>query len=213
MKLSPNHKLALATGAALAVIAGMLIAAVMVMRSAAESGSEDVGAPLFVIGAAAGALVFAILQPLVNLLFRAPMQLAEETRILIGDSSRRVKPVGGAELQAVAAAINELAGRRQAFEQDVAAEIARSQENLEADRNRLAVLMAELQQSVVVCNLDGRILLYNQRAREVLSAGVGGELVGLGRSLYAVFERSLIAHALDQVGRRLDADERLLQNS
>ena len=207
MKLSPNHKLALATGAALVVIAGMLIAAVMVMRSAAESGSEDVGAPLFVIGAAAGALVFAILQPLVNLLFRAPMQLAEETRILIGDSSRRVKPVGGAELQAVAAAINELAGRRQAFEQDVAAEIARSQENLEADRNRLAVLMAELQQSVVVCNLDGRILLYNQRAREVLSAGVGGELVGLGRSLYAVFERSLIAHALDQVGRRLDADE------
>ena len=30
--------------------------------------------------------------------------------------------------------------------------------------------MAELNQSVVVCNLDGRILLYNERARQ-LSAG------------------------------------------
>ena len=136
MKLLPNHKLALATGASLAVIAGMLVAATMVMRSAAETGSEDIVAPLVVIAAVVGTLVFGVLQSLVNVLFRAPMQLAEETRILIGDSSRRVKPVGGAELQAVAAAINELAGRRQAFEQDVAAEIARSQENLEADRNR-----------------------------------------------------------------------------
>ena len=42
---------------------------------------------------------------------------------------------------------------------------------------------------------------------EILSAGVGSELIGLGRSLYAVFERSLIAHALDQVGRRLQAGE------
>ena len=53
--------------------------------------------------------------------------------------------------------------------------------------NRLAALMAELTQSVVVCNLDGRILLYNNRARTQFrrcrarpaSAG-GAELIGLG---------------------------------
>ena len=33
-------------------------------------------------------------------------------------------------------------------------------------RDQLAALMAELQQSVVVLNLEGRILLYNQRARQ-----------------------------------------------
>jgi DNA polymerase-3 subunit epsilon len=204
MMRKPAHKLALATTVALAIIAGLLYAAVAIIRSAAETGNDGATAPLVMVGLAAGALIFAALRPLVDLLFRAPMQLAEETRILLGDSSRRVKPVGSSELCAVADAINELASRRQAFEQDVKAEIARSQENLEADRNRLAVLMAELQQSVVVCNLDGRILLYNQQARTVLSAGIGGEVVGLGRSLYAVFERSLIAHALEQMARRLE---------
>jgi signal transduction histidine kinase len=37
--------------------------------------------------------------------------------------------------------------------------------SVEEERNRLAALMSELNQSVVVCNLDGRILLYNNRAR------------------------------------------------
>jgi DNA polymerase-3 subunit epsilon len=36
---------------------------------------------------------------------------------------------------------------------------------VELEKNRLAALMSELTQSVVVCNLDGRILLYNNRAR------------------------------------------------
>jgi DNA polymerase III subunit epsilon len=66
--------------------------------------------------------------------------------------------------------------------------------------------MAELTQSVVVCNLDGRILLYNSRARQQfrslsdapLVAG-GGELIGLGRSIYAVFDRNLISHALETI--------------
>ena len=33
------------------------------------------------------------------------------------------------------------------------------------ERDQLGALMAELHQSVLVCNLDGRILLYNGRAR------------------------------------------------
>ena len=36
---------------------------------------------------------------------------------------------------------------------------------IEQERNRLAALMSELAQSVVVCNVEGRILLYNARAR------------------------------------------------
>ncbi len=31
----------------------------------------------------------------------------------------------------------------------------------------------------------------------------GGELIGLGRSIYAVFERNLIAHALETIQQRL----------
>ena len=41
--------------------------------------------------------------------------------------------------------------------------------DLEEERNRLAALMSELTQSVLVCNVEGRILLYNQRAKQLLS--------------------------------------------
>ena len=48
---------------------------------------------------------------------------------------------------------------------DVAEQVREASRGVEQERNRLAALMAELTQSVVVCNLDGRILLYNSRAR------------------------------------------------
>ena len=206
MKLSPERKLYLMTAAVAVVVAVLLVVAVILTRSAAE-GQSDANAALFMVGLFAVAMVFAALRPLIDAYVRAPLAVAEEVKIVSRDSERRVKPAGGSEMNALVEAINDLATRRQSLENDVAAEIARAQATLEADRNRLAVLMAELRQSVVVCNLDGRILLYNQKAREVLAVGVGSELIGLGRSLYAVFERSLIAHALDQVGRLLRKGE------
>jgi hypothetical protein len=57
--------------------------------------------------------------------------------------------------------------------------------------------MSELNRSVVVCNLDGRILLYNNRARlqfkrlsQAAQATGGSELIGLGRSIYTVLDRN-----------------------
>lgn len=205
MRLGPDHKLYIATGVVGALAAGLLWAAVQ-LTQAAEGGDNAIAA-LVMVWLFVTAMAYASLRPMVDLFVRAPAALAEETRIVVRDSKRRLSPAGSVELQLLAETVNELAERRQSLEGDVAAEIARAQATLEADRNRLAVLMAELRQSVVVCNLDGRILLYNQRAREVLSAGAGSELVGLGRSLYAVFERTLIAHALDQVGRLLRKGE------
>ncbi len=71
--------------------------------------------------------------------------------------------------------------------------------------------MAELQQSVVVCNLDGRILLYNNRARlqyqalsDTTALADGAGVIGLGRSIHAVFDASLVGHALDTIRRRVE---------
>jgi DNA polymerase-3 subunit epsilon len=65
--------------------------------------------------------------------------------------------------------INCSAARR--AENDVAERVREARASLEEERSRLAALMADLSQSVVVCNLDGRVLLYNQRAKQELSAG------------------------------------------
>ena len=88
--------------------------------------------------------------------------------------------------------------------------MAQASRGIAQERNRLAALMSELTQSVVVCNLDGRVLLYNNRARMQFRAlsdapsGAGGaELIGLGRSIYTVFDRKLVAHALQSLQQRL----------
>ncbi len=141
----------------------------------------------------------------------APARLLEEVRILLGnDGSRALPQAGSAETRALAESIDALAQQRRALKEDVQARIQEAMNSVEEEKNRLAALMSELTQSVVVCNLDGRILLYNSRARlqfralsETPSALGGGELIGLGRSIYTVFERNLIDHALETIQHRL----------
>ena len=136
---------------------------------------------------------------------RASLRLAEEAGALTAHCGVRVSNYVAPELQAVGQAVNQLASVRDALENDVAGRVREARASLEEERSRLAALMAELNQSVVVCNLDGRVLLYNQRAREELSGQeqTGGvELLGLGRSIYTVLDRSLIAHALERLQQR-----------
>jgi DNA polymerase-3 subunit epsilon len=71
-------------------------------------------------------------------------------------------------------AANQLLALREAREQDVAERVREARASLEEERSRLAALMADLSQSVVVCNLDGRVLLYNQRAKQELSTAADG---------------------------------------
>ena len=141
----------------------------------------------------------------------APALLADEIGLLVGtDPSRRLKPSGSPELQRIAEAVNSLADQRQSLQDDVESRIREARLSVEEERNRLAALMSELNQSVVVCNLDGRILLYNNRARlqfKALAQGptsvAGGALIGLGRSIFSILEKSQIEHAREVIDQRL----------
>lgn len=139
-------------------------------------------------------------------------RLAEEAGALLvaADAPRELAPGGAAELRSLAGALNAFARERHALRADVQAQVREASRGVEQERNRLAALMAELVQAVVVCNLDGRILLYNARARTQFRAlssaptvADGSELIGLGRSIYAVVDRALVAHALESVQQRL----------
>jgi DNA polymerase-3 subunit epsilon len=94
---------------------------------------------------------------------------------------------------ALAATVDELAERRRAAESEVAERVRVARTGLEQERNRLAALMAELAVAVVVCNVDGRILLYNDAARSLADAET---VVGIGRSVYGLVDRELIEHAV-----------------
>jgi DNA polymerase-3 subunit epsilon len=138
-------------------------------------------------------------------------QLLEQAQVLAStDVERELAGFESTDVRGLAAVINELARQRGELRRDVAQQVAEASRGIEQERNRLAALMSELTQSVVVCNLDGRILLYNNRARVQFRAlsqapalADGAELIGLGRSIYNVFERTLVAHALESVQQRL----------
>jgi len=141
----------------------------------------------------------------------APARLLEQTQVLL--AAQQAVPMrhsGTPQTQALGDLIDQLALQRDQLRGEFAAQVALASEHVQQEKDRLAALMAELTQSVVVCNLDGRILLYNHRARLQFKAlshqptpAAGSELMGIGRSIYAVFDRALVAHAIDSIQQRL----------
>ena len=124
-------------------------------------------------------------------------RLAAETRLLLeANPDHRVDRSGPDELEELATAVDALAERRRVAEREVATQVAAAQAGLEQERNRLATLMAELAVPVLVCNVDGRILLYNAAARSMLDDETA---VGLGRSVFDIVDRDLIEHALARI--------------
>ncbi|MGD9833101.1 MAG: exonuclease domain-containing protein, partial [Piscinibacter sp.] len=181
-------------------------------REALAAALGDRMALLFMVAVALCAAVAGAAQPLIRRWIAAPARLGEQALAVVSSGVQRDLEAadGGPALQALAQAFNELARQREQLRRDIADEVARASRGVEQERNRLAALMSELTQSVVVCNLDGRILLYNNRARMQFRAlsdaptlADGAELIGLGRSIYTVFDRRLVAHALESVTQRV----------
>lgn len=203
---------ALLLGAWIALTAALVGSTLEPAARDAVAGALAPAAPLAVMTflAFVGAVV-ALAQFAYRRWIAAPARLLEQAQVLAtSDVHRTLSVDGSADVQGLAATINELVRQRDQLRSDVAAQVALASRSVEQERNRLAALMSELTQSVVVCNLDGRILLYNNRARvqfRALSAApnvaAGAELIGLGRSIYTVFDRKLVAHALESVQQRL----------
>lgn len=143
---------------------------------------------------------------------QGPNRLLEQVKLLSAAvQSQQIEVCAQSPaLQRLGEAINTLAAERDRWRDDVHTQVAQASQSIQQERNRLAALMSELSQSVVVCNLDGRILLFNHRARLQfkLMAGAssvagGAEWVGIGRSIYGVLDRPLLAHALEIIRQRL----------
>ncbi len=127
--------------------------------------------------------------------------MAEEIQVIaVSNSKHRLKVEGQSEIRALAGNVNLLGERYQALQDDVAQRIREANAAVEVERNTFATLVSKLTQGVLVCNRDGRILLYNQRAQHLLEGaerktGVG-DWIGLGRSVYSVLDQNVISHAL-----------------
>lgn len=67
---------------------------------------------------------------------------------------------------------------------------------VDEQRSRLEAILLDLSEGVVVCNLQHRVLLYNQAAARILQAR--GAL-GLDRPLFGILTREPIVHAMEEL--------------
>jgi DNA polymerase-3 subunit epsilon len=146
-------------------------------------------------------------------------KIADEVSLInTSNPSHRIHGKGAAELRRLCDRINEGAERYEVLAKNVDEKILRARAESEQEKNILAAIMAELPEGVLICNTEGRILLHNHRARQLLTGfpdGAGtnqkdatspierSRYIGLGRSVYGVIDRNLIDHALDQISSKL----------
>jgi len=216
--MRPNVKFALVLAVCLLFVFGsvaLIVAAVWVDLGAEEQALLDgalrqrAALVVMLLAMVGGAIAMALRLAFASHVYPV-LRMAEEARLILGaNTERRLSHRGGAETMPLIHAFNELADQRDELKRDVEDKVRQARASVEEERNRLGALMSELTQSVVVCNLDGRIILYNNRARlqfKALTDGTvtaGGALIGLGRSIFAIFERNLISHALENIQHRL----------
>ena len=210
--MSSRAKLILAVFVACSYLLGVLLVAGAVLGSGLEGQEQSLFAAvlerrlgaLLMIALFACVFLFLMLRATHEFLVLPPARAAEEAAAMLEQPASRLTLQGGSELQALLVAVNRIAEQRQARDEDIEARIRAANAAAEADRNRFAVLMSELAQGVIVCNPDGRVLLYNRRARALFagSPGHGMAALGLGRSIYGIFDRHLIAYALENIDTR-----------
>lgn len=151
------------------------------------------------------------LKALIDRHLRAPAQLAEAVRLRMNSDVDQAIDVGEhPETRVLADLFNDLLAQQRKADDALGAQLADAVQETERERARLSALMSELNRSVVVCNLEGRVLLYNNRARlqfkRLSNAGHvtgGSELMGIGRSIYTVLDRQQVSHALETLNKRL----------
>ena len=141
-------------------------------------------------------------------LLRPLAVLTRGTRILTGaHAGHRFEIAPGHLLGELADAIQEAGDSLHQARGEVARALARGGEAAEAQKSRLAAVLRELTEGVVVCDARARILLYNRAAQAALGSDPGP---GLGRPLFRLVDAAPIEHARSMLVDGGGSDARFL---
>ncbi|MGE5503509.1 MAG: exonuclease domain-containing protein [Actinomycetota bacterium] len=158
--------------------------------------------------AAAGATVlFAVSWKIVDfLVMRRIRQMAAEVRAIAYGSAREgVDLTRYAIVSPLPEAVNEICERMIKARTELAEGLSVATRRSEENSARLAAILNDLHEGVVVCNLRHQMVLYNQVAFDMLR---GSADLGLGRSLFETVSREPVLHMLDILAARPDAATR-----
>lgn len=131
---------------------------------------------------------------------RPLLAIANHLKTAAHAGAERAMPLAtGRYLGPLGPAIGELTAALAEARREIDRTIAEATATTEEQRQQLATILRDLQEGVVICNLEHQVLLYNQRALEILH--VAGDL-GLGRSFFGVVTAQPFRHALVRLTNR-----------
>ncbi len=190
----------LAAAALIAVAVGVWLIAVSL-----PEGGENIRNIVIVYGGGMASLLVAVIAVLWGYLDHAlAAPLATVVRgiqtVVYANPEHRIEVGLDHELGGLPGAVNDLVrkfAQARATVEDAVTEATRS---LEQQKNQLAVILQDLYEGVIVCNLNHKILLYNNRSLQLLH--IGGQ-IGLDRSLFTFMTRQPVLHCLGRLTSRL----------
>jgi DNA polymerase-3 subunit epsilon len=220
--MTPRLKFALWLGALFGALVALVATVAALVDIGLDPADQEVLARVFEERAPLlGFLALIVFIACVGLLrwlfarFVAPLRALADQAVIVATANpaHRVTTEAGPEAMEIARAINRLGDAYRAQMGDLEVRVAESSAHLAEERNRLAALMSELSEGVLVCNEQGRILLYNEQARALFAPASEGPLaapspVGLGRPIFAFLDRDQVAHAIEKVRSAAERDSR-----
>lgn len=173
------------------------------MLSRGVVAQQDLTA-LAMVSVAAASVMFALSWKIVDFqMVRGIRRMAAEVRAIAHGGTREgIDPDRFPMVWPLPEAVNEVCSRmaqvRKELSEGLSAATARSEET----SMRLAAILNDLHEGVVVCNLRHQVVLYNQVAVDILQDDAGQ--LGLGRSLFDTVAREPVLHMMDMLTHRPD---------
>jgi DNA polymerase-3 subunit epsilon len=133
-------------------------------------------------------------------------QLAEETQLMATVNPRhRIKAQGSYDVMRLGEMINRFANQQADMTESLAHQKQTAKASSETEKDMLAALMEGLPQGILICNLEGQIVFYNRKIKQLFSrnGAKDPQWIGLGRSIFGIVEKALIERAMERMGHQL----------
>ncbi len=186
----------------------VLTGALWLVVDAAAGGGEDLPRRAVVFGAGAYALLAAVLAwswAFLDRLWVRPLTvLNRQIRTVIhAKTERGIEIAPGHGLGQLPRTVDALARQLISSRRQVVKSMATASARVEEQKSRLEAVLMDVVEGVLVCNLEHRILLYNQTAVRIVGASSN---VGLGRSVFRLVTREPVVHTLERLEYQLETE-------
>ncbi len=188
--------------------AAALTGALWLLVDAAANGAEDLPRQAVISGAGAFALLAAVLAwswAFFDRRWVRPLRVLNRQiqTVIHAETKRGIELAPGHGLGQLPSTVDALARQLMSSRRQVVKSMATASARVEEQKSRLEAVLMDVVEGVLVCNLEHRILLYNQTVVRIVGASLH---VGLGRSIFRLVTREPVIHTLERLEHQLETE-------